>query len=94
MFDLNGPMLTRDVGQPVGAVDPFWDFLLGEVDEAGVGEDGHGHQDEEEAELLVSLLEGVEQGLEAGKVSDQLEDPRGQLQSRMNVLAFPDTSRN
>ena len=56
MFDLNGPMLTRDVGQPVGAVDPFWDFLLGEVDEAGVGEDGHGHQDEKEAELLVRLL--------------------------------------
>ena len=45
--------------------------LLGEVDKGGEGEDGHGHQDEEEAELLVSLLEGVEQGLETSEMSDQ-----------------------
>ena len=52
--------------------------LLGKVYEGGEGEDGHGHQDEEEAELLVSLLEGVEQGLETSEVSDQLvnsQDP-------------------
>ena len=45
--------------------------LLGKVDQGGEGEDGHGHQDEEEAELLVSLLEGVEQGLETSEMSDQ-----------------------
>ena len=96
MVDDGGPFVFVVVRLPVSAVHPGITVVvsLGEVDEAGVGEDGHGHQDEEEAELLVSLLEGVEQGLEAGKVSDQLEDPRGQLQSRMNVLAFPDTSRN
>ena len=60
---------------PVRTVIAIRDLLLSEVDEAGVGEDGHGDDDEEEAELLVGLLEGVEQGLEAGKVSDQLEDP-------------------
>ena len=58
---------------PVRTVIAIRDLLLSEVDEAGVGEDGHGDDDEEEAELLVGLLEGVEQGLEAGKVSDQLE---------------------
>ena len=46
--------------------------LLGKVYEGGEGEDGHGHQDEEEAELLVCLLEGVEQGLESSEMSDQL----------------------
>jgi len=73
MVDLQVPVMTRPA--PVTAVHPVWDLLLSEVDQAGVGQDGHGDDDEEEAELLVGLLEGVEQGLEAGKVSDQLEYP-------------------
>ena len=49
--------------------------LLGEVDEGGEGEDRHPDQEHEEAELLVGLVEGVDEGLEAGKVTDELEDP-------------------
>ena len=50
--------------------------LLSEVDQGGEGEDGDGHQDEEEAELLVGLLEGVEQGLQSSEMSDQLVNPQ------------------
>ena len=50
--------------------------LLSEVDQGGEGEDGDGHQDEEEAKLLVSLLEGVEQGLQSSEMSDQLVNPQ------------------
>ena len=35
----------------------------------------HDHQEQKKAELLVGLLEGVDQRLEAGKVPHQLEDP-------------------
>ena len=61
---------------------------LREVDQGGVGEYGHQHQHQQQAQLLgtngwsancdqgylVSLLQGVEQGLEPGKVTNQLED--------------------
>ena len=47
--------------------------LLSEVDQGGEGEDGDGHQDEEEAELLVGLPQRHEETLEAGEVADQLE---------------------
>ena len=50
--------------------------LLSEVYQGGEGEDGDGHQDEEEAELLVCLLEGVEEGLETSEMSDQLVNPQ------------------
>ena len=33
-------------------------------------EQTHGDQEEQEAELLVGLVEGVDQGLEAGKMAD------------------------
>ena len=52
--------------------------LLGEVDEGGEGEDGHGHEDEQQPELLVGLLQRVEEGLEPGEVAHQLvhsQDP-------------------
>ena len=49
--------------------------LLGEVDEGGEGEDGHGHEDEQQPELLVGLLQRVEEGLEPREVAHQLEDP-------------------
>ena len=32
-------------------------YLLSEVDEGGESEDGHGHQDEEQAELLIDFDE-------------------------------------
>ena len=76
MVDLGRPVLAGHVPGPVGAVVTVRHLLLREVDQAGVGEDGHGDDDEEEAELLVGLLESVEQGLEASKVSDQLEYPQ------------------
>ena len=37
--------------------------LLREVDQGGEGQDGHRHQDEQEAEFLVGLLQCVEQRL-------------------------------
>ena len=68
--------LLRQVHPPfTGAVQatPVW-VLLGEVDEAGVGEDGDGHEDEKEAELLVGLLEGVDERLQPGEVTNKFED--------------------
>ena len=49
--------------------------LLREVDEAGEHQDAHGHEEDEQPELLVAVGEGVGDGLEAGGVSRQLEDP-------------------
>ena len=49
--------------------------LLGKVDQGGEGEDRHPHEEHEQAELLVGLVEGVDEGLEAGKVTDELENP-------------------
>ena len=62
---------------PIGAVDTggVVDLPLAEVDQVGVEEDADSHQDDEEPELLVGLLQGVEQGLEPGKVADKLEHP-------------------
>jgi hypothetical protein len=45
-------------------------LLLGEVDEAGEGEDGDGHQDDQQAQLLVGLPQSEEQALESSEVSD------------------------
>jgi hypothetical protein len=36
-------------------------------------ENGHRNQEEEKAQLLVGLLQGVDQRLQAGKVSHQLK---------------------
>ena len=62
---------------PIRTVDAFYviDFPLTEVDEVGVEEDAHHDQDDQQAQLLVGLLQCVEQGLQASKVTDQLEDP-------------------
>ena len=52
--------------------------LLGEVDEGREGEDGHGHEDEQQPELLVGLLQRVEEGLEPREVTHELvhaQDP-------------------
>ena len=49
--------------------------LLGEVDQGGEGKDRHAHEEHEQAELLVGLVEGVDEGLEAGKVTDEFENP-------------------
>ena len=49
-------------------------LLLGEVDERGEGQDGHGHEEHEEAELLVGLSQGQKEGLQAGEMPDKLED--------------------
>lgn len=49
--------------------------LLGEVDQGGECEDRHAHEEHEQAELLVGLVEGVDEGLEAGKVTDEFENP-------------------
>ena len=46
--------------------------FLSKVDQRRKGEDCDCHQNKEKPELLVGLLEGVEQGLEAGEVTDQL----------------------
>jgi len=55
-------------------VAPVLLFLLGKVDERGEGEHGHGDEHDQQAELLVSLLESAEERLEPSKVSHQLED--------------------
>ena len=49
--------------------------LLGEVYQGGKGEDRHPDQEHEEAELLVGLVEGVDEWLEPGEVTDKFEDP-------------------
>ena len=52
--------------------------FFSKVDKRRESEDCNRHQDEEEAELLVGLLEGVEQRLEASEVADELihsQDP-------------------
>ncbi len=54
---------------------PVLFVLLGEVDEAGEGQDRDSHEHDEEAELFVRLLEGGEQRLEAGEMAHQLEHP-------------------
>lgn len=46
--------------------------FFSEVDQRREGEDCDRHQNEEEPELLVGLLQGVEKGLEAGEVADKL----------------------
>ena len=48
--------------------------LLREVDQGGEGQDGDPDEEHEEAELLVGLVEGVDERLEAGEVPDELED--------------------
>ena len=50
--------------------------FLSEVDQGGEGEYGDSYQDEQQAELLVCLLQGVEQGLQAREVTDQLVHPQ------------------
>ena len=57
--------------------------LLGEVDEGGEGEDGHGHEDEQQPELLVGLLQRVEEGLQAGEMANQLENPQDSHHSHL-----------
>ena len=66
--------------------------LLSEVDQGGEGEDGDGHQDEEEAELLVCLLEGVEEGLETSEMSDQLVNSQDShhFDQADDLSSFPD----
>ncbi len=49
--------------------------LLGKVDERRENEDAHAEEEEQEAHLLVGVLERVSQGLEAGRVPGQFEDP-------------------
>ena len=68
MADHAAPLATGVVGRPGAAVDapPLTVSLpLSEVGEAGVGEDGHRHQDQQQAKLAVGLLQGVQQGLQA-----------------------------
>ena len=91
MVDDGGPFVFVVVRLPVSAVHPGITVVvsLGEVDEAGVGEDGHGHQDHQQPELLVvrcgrntllcwvylvSLLQSTKYGLEASEMSHELED--------------------
>ena len=50
--------------------------LLDEVAEAGEAEAGDEDEHEHEAELPQRLADGVHDGLEAGRVAPQLEDPR------------------
>ena len=46
--------------------------FLSKVDQRREGEDCDCHQNEEKPERLIGLLEGVEQGLKTGEVTDQL----------------------
>ena len=57
-------------------VAPVLLLLLREVDKRGEGEHGHGDEHDQQAELLVGLLEGAEERLESGKVSNELEDSK------------------
>ena len=59
---------------PARAVDAGVDVrLLAEVDQVGVEEDAHRHQDDQQPQLLVGLLQGVEQRLKASKVTDKFK---------------------
>ena len=60
---------------PVSAVDAggVVDLPLAEVDQVGVEEDAHRHQDDQQPQLLVGLLQGVKQWLKASKVTDKFE---------------------
>ena len=51
-------------------------IFLSKVDEAGEGEHGHRDQHEQQPQLLVGLLQGRQQRLEPGEVSDELENPQ------------------
>ena len=71
------PSLTRrKIELPISAVEwSIVDLSLTEVDQVGVEEDTHDHQDDQQTQLLVRLLESVEERLETREVSDQLENP-------------------
>ena len=60
---------------PASAVDAggVVDLPLAEVDQVGVEEDAHRHQDDQQPQLLVGLLQGVKQGLKASKVTDKFK---------------------
>ena len=69
-----GPLGGCEGLLPARAVDAGVDVrLLAEVDQVGVEEDAHRHQDDQEPQLLVRLLQGVEQRLQPGKVTHQLK---------------------
>ena len=59
----------RNAGEPGGRL-----VLLGKVAEAGKDEDAHGQEEHEQAQLLVAVLQGEGDRLEAGRVASQLED--------------------
>ena len=65
---------------PVSAVDASWvvHLPLAEVDQVGVEKDAHRHQDDQQPQLLVRLLQCVEQGLEPSEMADKLEDSEGE----------------
>ena len=53
----------------------FFIFFFKDEDQGGEHDGPHEEKEEEEAELLVVGLHGVAEGLEAGGVPRQLEDP-------------------
>ena len=68
-----------DDGPPVGVKHclerRFLVFLLENKDQGGEHDGPHEEEEEEQAELFVVCLHGVAQGLQAGGVPGQLEDP-------------------
>ena len=49
--------------------------LLDGEGERGEDEDAHRHEEQEQPQLLVAVLDGEAQALEADRVAGQLEDP-------------------
>ena len=68
------------------------DLSLAEVDQVGVEEDADSHEDDQEPELLVGLLQGVEKGLEPGEVADKLEHPVRQSELLSLMEGLPNLS--
>ena len=81
------PPEAVEEGPVVGAV-----VLLGEVDEAGEGEDRDADEHDEQAQLPRRLPDGEEERLQTGKVPHELEDAQdlGHAHQPHNLARFPD----
>ena len=69
----DGPPVGVEHGVELGAL--VGGVLLDGEGERGEDEDAHRHEEQEQSQLLVAVLYGETEALEADRVAGQLEDP-------------------
>ena len=83
----DGPPVGVEHGVELGAV--LLGVLLDGEGERGEDEDAHRHEEEEQPQLLVAVLDGEAQALQAHRVARQLEDPGRRERNTFDIGEHP-----